>query len=352
MYVLKAVNVHEALAMAMSLMARDGMERDSRNGKVLMRTSPVATVYLHPQERVVFHPWRDANPFFHFYESLWMLAGRNDVSPLTRYVKRMASFSDDGKTFNAAYGYRWRSAIRIVEDPSALDDFDNPLHTLKSRDQLKTIADNLRQNPNSRQEVLQIWDQEMDLGTQTKDHACNLVATFQVSFGGRLDMVVFCRSNDIIWGAYGANAVHMSYLLEYVALRAGLQMGRYTQISVNWHAYREVFDPMLAKMFEDQQLTKDPYDRDVEPFPLAQLAADMDKWDTDCKHFVRDDGRLPSGLLLGADPFWADVAWPIVHAHDIYKDRGSIGGAIDILQDCKATDWRKACVEWLERRRK
>src|SRR3990167_5345791 len=267
MKVINARNVHEALPLAMKLLHSEGSEQNSRNGKVLSM-GPVATVYHVPEERVILHPWRDANPFFHFYESLWMLAGRNDVRPLTRYVKRMASFRDDG-------------------------------------------------------------------------------ATFQIS-GGRLEMVVFCRSNDIIWGCYGANAVHFSMLMEYVARNVGVPMGTYTQVSVNWHAYRETFDPIIADaLAEVNQENENPYSSIV-LFPL--MSTDRESWDKDVRAFVTVDGRAPRGTF--ADPFFHDVALPIVHAHDIYKDNDEdrFLAAIETLDHCKAADWREACIQWILRK--
>ena len=38
-----------------------------------------------------------------------MLDGRNDLEPLTYFVKSMEDFSDDGETLWGAYGWRWRS---------------------------------------------------------------------------------------------------------------------------------------------------------------------------------------------------------------------------------------------------
>src|SRR5258708_35739439 len=70
----------------------------TRNGKCLVVDEPVLISYTHPKERVLFNPVRDANPFFHLYESLWMLAGRNDLKSLAYYCSRMKEFSDDGKT--------------------------------------------------------------------------------------------------------------------------------------------------------------------------------------------------------------------------------------------------------------
>ena len=57
-------------------------------------------------------------------------------------------------------------------------------------------------------------------------------------------MSIVNRSNDMIWGAYGANAVHMSMLLEYMAAMTGFQVGIYYQISNNLHAYKKT----LAKL--------------------------------------------------------------------------------------------------------
>lgn len=341
MLVIEARNVHEALPMGLDLLRREGYRRDSRNGPVLMINGPVATVYHNPLERVVFHSWRDANPFFHFYESLWMLAGRNNVKPLTRYVKRMAEFSDDGEIFNAAYGNRWREArgpVGLVTDGVEVEPYQHRV------DQLVIIAEELRRNPETRQCVLQIWDHRYDLGTQTKDHACNVAATFQTDKDGHLDMTMFCRSNDIIWGAYGANAVHMSYLLEYVATRARLQVGKYTQISVNYHAYMNVFEPMVEHWSDGEP---DPYE--YTPVYPASLGTCDDQWDEECRRFTTLDGTAPEMMKSTDNPFWFEVAYPIVRAHDAYKS-GDMSGAKHHLEQCDASDWKLACQEWLDRR--
>jgi thymidylate synthase len=292
MKVITARNVHSALHDGLDLMQSFGIKRDSRNGPVYQVMEPVATVYQRPAERVMFHPWRDANPFFHFYESLWMLAGRNDIAPLVRYVKRMGTFSDDGETQNAAYGYRWRHANPYNRDP----------------DQLGMIIEGLKKNPECRRQVLQIWNCDKDLGTGTKDAACNIAATFQINHKNQLDMSVFCRSNDIIWGCYGANAVHFSMLMEYVASGIGVPMGEYTQISVNWHAYEEIYEKMLTTRTKKYQrdVPVTPYDAEVgedvgrfrvnaqqvRPYPIMTVPRDL--WDLDCSAFVTADGRLPN----------------------------------------------------------
>jgi hypothetical protein len=140
------------------------VQKNSRNGGVTMLEEPCLITYTHPRERVLFNSARDANPFFHLYESLWMLAGRNDVAPLTYYVSKMKDFSDDdGKTFNGAYGYRWRHALR-----------DSTLGW-EDKDQLDIIVSHLKGNPESRRAVLQMWNVEDDLLKieRSKDVCCN-----------------------------------------------------------------------------------------------------------------------------------------------------------------------------------
>src|SRR6266699_4467253 len=255
MKIISARNVHEAFPLGLRLLRSPEMfRRESRNGPVIVAPYPVTTVYERPIERVLFWPLRDCNPFFHIYEALWMLAGRNDVAGPSRYAKNMANYSDDSETFHGAYGYRWRHH----PDFSVTGAFD----------QLSPIANTLKQNPDDRRSVLQMWNAYQDLGKLGKDLPCNLTATFQRDAEGKLDLTVFCRSNDIIWGAYGANAVHFSMLLEYMALWIGCPIGNYYQVSVNWHAYTEVL-----KKFDEWNPNLDPYTnpyiKGVQPIPMA-----------------------------------------------------------------------------------
>src|SRR6185312_12020720 len=115
---------------------------------------------------------------------LWMLAGRRDVAWLARFNQRMATYSDDGVVFNAAYGYRWRRQFNLATAAGG-----------NAHDQLGVIVDLLRADPDSRRAVLQIWDAEADLGVASKDLACNTQAMFKVR-DDRLNMTVSNRSND------------------------------------------------------------------------------------------------------------------------------------------------------------
>lgn len=131
----------------------------SRNGETLTVREPTMVTYENPRDRVLLNRYRDANPFFHLYESLWMLAGRNDIAPLCYYNSRYKEFSDDGVTANGAYGYRWRHAQTDRETKIPYDARQGAFGV----DQLEILISHLRSNPHSRRAVLQMWNVEDDL---------------------------------------------------------------------------------------------------------------------------------------------------------------------------------------------
>src|ERR1700730_12972094 len=86
MRVIEAENVREAWHLGMKLLLRLGELETSRTGKVRVMSVPVTTIYENPCQRVLLDPYRDANPFFHVMEFLWMIDGRRDAALLNRYV--------------------------------------------------------------------------------------------------------------------------------------------------------------------------------------------------------------------------------------------------------------------------
>lgn len=317
MLVIRGSNVNEVLPIGIMYL-NNGEKRDSRNGPVIEIPTTVCVRYDYPDERVLFEPLRDANPFFHLFESLWMLAGRNDVAFLNEYNSRMAQYSDDGNGFNAAYGQRLRSGFGF--------------------DQLDVVVQRLRKNPDDRQVVLQIWDPS-DLTKDTLDKACNLVITPRIR-NGKLDWTVFNRSNDYLLGMTGANVVHMSIIQEYVARMIGVPMGCYEQISNCLHVYTEL-TPHWEKM-KDLPLSVDcPYKSvRVSPFPLI---TNKESWMSDLYTWM----DKPWGGQHYVDPFFNYVAKPMAIVHRAHKENRN---GLQYIGAIRATDWRLACEQWLERR--
>lgn len=224
MYSIVTDNINIGFKQAIDLIKEEGVTEDSRNGPVLRLPAPILIEHQDPLNRYLLSKRRDANPFFHLFELMWMLEGKNDLAPLLMYNPGMAQYSDDGTTLRGtAYGHRWRKHFGF--------------------DQLEDIITGLKADPTSRRYVMSMWDPQTDLkgaGT-SKDLACNLQVIFSARAGDSklLDMTVTNRSNDLIYGSLGSNVFHFSGLLEYVAWRAGMHVGKYYQFSTNLHVYTE-----------------------------------------------------------------------------------------------------------------
>lgn len=316
---IEARNVNTVFPIGIMYLNKQGELRDSRNGPTLEIMEPTIVTYQRPDERVLFSPERDANPFFHLFESLWMLAGRADVAFLDEYNKGMAQYSDDGISFNAPYGYRLRHAFGY--------------------DQLDTIIRKLRANPDDRRMVLQIHDpSDYSERNDSKDHACNLSIVPRVRHG-KLDWTVFNRSNDYVFGMTGANVVHMSIIHEYVARMAGYELGSYSQISNCLHAYTE--NPVWKRVQNLPLPVDDPYrSGEVKPFPLI---TNKERWHEYLKYFM----DRPWSDRTYKDAFFEHVAKPMAIAHRMHKEDKTGLFHVDKIM---ASDWRKACTEWLQRR--
>lgn len=330
MLVITASNVNDAWRQAKRHLNTRGVVRPSRAGEVIEFPEPVTTMYQWPDQCVLFDERRDCNPVFHFFEALWMLAGRNDVGWIKQFNSRIDQFSDDGTILHGAYGHRWRHHFGRVNQYG-----DGGI------DQFLDITELLRGNPNERRANLQMWDPLVDLSVGTgKDVPCNTNAYFKIR-EDRLIMTVCNRSNDIVWGCYGANAVHMSILQEYMAARIGVEVGPYHQVSDSWHAYTATWEK--AGGLEQSLPHSDLYiDHDLRHFPLV---TDIEAFDEELHAWMEDPG---SDQYYKNDVF-VMVAVPMFHSWQAYKDR-NFKAALGYANRIMAEDWRLACSMWMERR--
>lgn len=301
----------------------------SRAGMVTRFDEPMLMTYNRPTERILFNASRDVNPFSLVFESLWVLAGRRDVAPITYYTKRMAEYSDDGVNWYGAYGHRWREAA--------------------GGDQLNRAIELLKENNGSRRVLLAMWDPNKDLLKQTKegkDYPCNTHAYLSIK-NDALDLTICNRSNDTIWGLTGANYVVFSFVLEYLATRIGVKIGKYHHFSNDLHVYHNNYNPdEWLKEPADNIYNGDGYWKGV---PLIK---DPVTFDEELPRFVeRFSGTLPVEKLADdwKEPFLADVAQPMLIAFACHKVRdyhGAFAGVAGIAAD----DWRLAAENWIRRR--
>lgn len=327
MRVINAINVNDAWPQALSILDIEGERRSSRNGDVVVHPLPVTTVYSRPTERVLFDPVRDANPMFHLHEALWMLAGENDATWLDAFVRDFSQrYAEGDGIMHGAYGHRWRRHFAL--------------------DQLDEVVRLLSADPYDRQCVIQMWDSEVDLGVPgLKDRPCNTQIYLRAD-RRLLDMTVTCRSNDVVYGCYGANVVHFSVLQEYLAARLGYGVGWYYQVSNNWHMYDWAQKAVnFVSAYENGRIQlKDGY-----PGTLP-LVGDPASFDEECRRYVRDAASWidePDGEWENL--IFPDTAWPMWMANNM-RLNGNMADALHWAHSIAAPDWRKATVEWLERR--
>lgn len=354
MRVIEGEDVNEMYWRGMNMLRTDGIDEDSRNGPVRVMPEPVTSVYRKPRQRVLLDTKRAANPFFHLFESLWMLAGRNDVNALNRYITDFGTrFAEKDGAVHGAYGHRWRVAFGF--------------------DQLDAIVARLKVNPRDRQCVLQMWDARKEDGSDAgvpyfgsndllgdwKDRPCNTQVYFRVrdklpseadSHAGTvldavLDMMITCRSNDIVYGAYGANAVHFSILHEYMAGRIGVRVGVMEQLSFNYHAYLDVLArvgcPEYLETYTGHKLKALP------------IGNDWEAWDNDLAYFMTwqkalvESGVTEPGRYINR--WFSHTVEPMFIAHFKWKN-AMHKEAHNYAVLIESEDWRHAAVQWFETR--
>lgn len=381
MHVMKVRNVCDALPLGVKHVLEHGRRERSRGGDVLVLPGPMITETTNPTERVLFSAVRDANPFFHLCEAMWMLAGQQDARPLDAFVGDFSKqFAEQQGVMHGAYGFRWRRHFMF--------------------DQLNRVVEMLIEDPTTRQAVLAMWDpheltvpvdrgdgavgEELvggaDLTGSWKDRPCNTHAYFRVRFepsktadgdsmGGGwdkfLDLTVCCRSNDLIWGAHGANAVHFSVLLEYVAARVGCQVGKMIQLSNNYHAYAGFLgvlekrakdtgkDFSLQVMLMHNRYEPDKFDEEASTVTPQPMFNDPTGIDQDVNKFWRwfteTDDRIEATPPLYNNLWFASTLEPMMRSHRAHRLKRP-AEAERWAREVDAPDWSAAAVEWLQRR--
>ena len=354
MKVLNVRNVNDALYKGLAYLYDHGIREDSRAGPVLVAPEPVSTVYSHPCERVLFSPARDANPFFHIFEALWLIAGRNDARWLDQFVHDFSSrFAEADGTLHGSYGHRWRTAFGF--------------------DQLDHVVETLKRDPTSRQCAIQMWDSRLNLGEfdfpdgcedltgKWKDRPCNTHVYLRVreqkqykapsyaddstslEYRVVLDITVCCRSNDLIWGCFGANAVQFSFLQEYLAARIGVGIGTYHQISNNFHGYLDTLERLEKKGIKNESW---PVHADHRDYPeRIPFVSDPERFDYDLATFFSDG----SGSGKYYNSFFMLVVLPLYASHRYWKQHDPTS-AIRTVQSMVDCDWKVAAEEWYRRR--
>ena len=171
----------------------------------------------NPTDKVITNKERNWNEEYAAAEWAWYLSGDPRIKTLGKLYgkipaiwKRMA---DKNGEVNSNYGYQW-----------------------KRNDQLENVINILKQNPNTRQAAISIYD-----GKAIHQYAYDTPCTYAVQFTivqSKLYMSVYMRSNDL-WYGFCNDQYQFASLQEMVAERLNLPVGTYYHHAHNLHLYND-----------------------------------------------------------------------------------------------------------------
>lgn len=204
------------------------------------------------------------------HELLWFLSGDTNVRYLQdNGVRIWNEWADENGELGPVYGHQWRSW---------------PDYKGGTIDQIATVVDQLKTNPNSRRMIVSAWNvAEVD---RMALPPCHTMFQFYVA-DGRLSLQLYQRSADTFLGV-PFNIASYALLLQMMAQVTGLRAGDFIHTTGDTHLYLNHLDQ--ARL----QLTRTPR-------PLPRMVINPD---------VRDifSFRYEDFLLEGYDP------WPHIKA--------------------------------------
>ena len=168
-----------------------------------------------PMDNKIINKERDWKLDYAKAEWKWYISEDRNISKLGEIYgkvpeiwKRMA---DSDGNVNSNYGWQWGR-----------------------NDQIDMVIEMLKQNPNTRQACISIYD-----GKEISDYAFDTPCTYAIQFTiihNRLDMCVTMRSNDL-WYGFCNDQYQFSMLQDMIAIELGIELGGYYHFAHNMHLY-------------------------------------------------------------------------------------------------------------------
>lgn len=221
-HLIKIENNHRGYRDIVKYLMENGVEQDSRNGKTIEIEDFVIEV-ADPTVTAADEVRKFYSPEIGLVEGLQLVSGVSDSALTAQIQPNFRNYmEDDTGKFWGAYG------PRIVN-------------------QLPIIIERLREDPDTRQAVITLWDPEFDAHGGKKDHPCTSLFNFRIR-DGKLNMSTFMRSNDAIHG-WPFDLIQFSMLLQSMAFELEVEVGTYSHHVGSFHIYephwgvaREIID--------------------------------------------------------------------------------------------------------------
>lgn len=209
-HLIKIKDNHVGYVDIVKYLMENGTKQNSRNGNTIELEDVVIEV-----ENPTLTALDGVRPFYGpeigLVEGLQLVAGISDSALTAQIQPNFRNYmEDDTGKFWGAYG------PRVI-------------------DQLPIIVERLREDPDTRQAVITLWDPEFDAKGGKKDHPCTSLFNFRIR-DGKLNMSTYMRSNDAIWG-WPFDLIQFSMLMQSVAHALKVEVGTYTHHVGSFHIY-------------------------------------------------------------------------------------------------------------------
>ncbi len=148
----------------------------------------------------------------------WYKSGDRSIDKLGQIYGKIPpiweKMADSNRNVNSNYGYQWQR-----------------------NNQIDYVCAKLRQNNNTRQAAISIYDAK-EWTSYQKDTPCTYAVQFTI-LDNKLNMSVLMRSNDI-WYGFCNDQYQFSMLQQLVANRLTIEIGSYYHFAHNLHLYNNI----------------------------------------------------------------------------------------------------------------
>lgn len=167
-----------------------------------------------PNSSLIYIPGRNFSLVHAIHESLLIFCDDNHVKVAGYFNKNIAQFSDDGTTLYGSYGHRIAT-------------------------RMQGVLGKLKEDHDTRQALLTIHRVD-DSIVKTKDPPCTITLQFTIR-DEKLNMHVYMRSNDIVWGT-PYDVFVFTTIQKVFANTLGIPVGKYYHTATSLHMYERDFE--------------------------------------------------------------------------------------------------------------
>lgn len=256
----------------------------SPRGLNTIELSPFVFTLKNPRTRIIMNEDRNINLGFNILEFLSIIAGDSSVEKLAFLSPNIKQFSDDGKIFRGAYGPRLRYLIQFNEH----GDIEH------SYDQFNLVITKLKNDKDSRQAIMTIFDPNIDYVT-TKDVPCTVMFHFLIR-DNKLNMNVYMRSNDAMLG-HVIDVFTFTMIQEIIANELNCELGEYNHFCGSFHLYEK-----------DIEKAKKIIDCNVENFEMPKMIGGLKEAEETYNafnHFWKED--YDTYAIKYLNDYWFDL---------------------------------------------